>query len=400
VLCPTNCDQCSAAGCTLCSAGSFLNSAGVCDCLTSCLAYANADPSCLDCAMLVNATDNTSTLLCNACKQRTFVASNEYCNACPSSCATCLDYLTCLTCLPSFTLLNGNCVCDATANDVTNGTLCYNCAQLMEGCIKCSLAGTITTCSVCMEGWGLDAGICYYCGIGCKQCSVALTVPTCLSCDSTYSLVSPGCSLITTCDNNLAVYYDPALPAPSCAPCIAYCQVCYDGVSCVACQTSFTYLHSKCVCNAGLGLFLDLSVPGGTCISCQSNAYLQFCEICQSSTANYANGIECFQCMNGYFLSAGTCVMCMSGCQKCSTNSTCCSCDTPSWMMVNGTCMCNNGLNYFFDGISSCLPCTIANCSVCDTLTSCLLCNIGLFINSSGLCQQSVCGNGVVEGIE
>jgi hypothetical protein len=48
VLCPINCDVCSAGGvCDTCSAGYFKNGAGICDCNTSCVAYSKADPSCL-----------------------------------------------------------------------------------------------------------------------------------------------------------------------------------------------------------------------------------------------------------------------------------------------------------------------------------------------------------------
>jgi len=112
ILCPLNCDVCTSGGCGNCSAGYFLNGNGVCDCLTSCVAYPTADPSCIDCALSVNITTNASTLLCNACKMSTFVVSNENCNACPFSCATCKDYVTCLTCVPSFTLIGTECRCN------------------------------------------------------------------------------------------------------------------------------------------------------------------------------------------------------------------------------------------------------------------------------------------------
>ena len=68
--------------------------------------------------------------------------------------------------------------------------------------------------------------------------------------------------------------------------------------------------------------------------------------------------------------------------------------------MVNATCVCNNDLNYFTDGNSSCLPCAIANCTVCQNLSTCLVCNFDSFVNVSGLCQLSICGNGVTEGNE
>lgn len=111
ILCPLNCDDCSAGGvCTTCSPGHFKNGAGVCDCNTTCVAYSNADPSCLECGMsAIDPVTNVSSLQCHACKLTTFLFGSEICNACPPSCATCKDYVTCLTCLPSYNMVNSNC---------------------------------------------------------------------------------------------------------------------------------------------------------------------------------------------------------------------------------------------------------------------------------------------------
>lgn len=126
-------------------------------------------------------------------------------------------------------------------------------------------------------------------------------------------------------------------------------------------------------------------------------SYLVKCKICQASSANYNDtGIQCLECIDGYYQNLGTCSLCMNGCQKCSTGATCCSCMAPSWIMSSGICVCNNDLNYFTDGNSSCLPCTLANCTVCDNLTTCKVCNIDSFVNGLGVCQLSVCGNSAV----
>lgn len=76
IQCPINCITCNSSVCIACSSGYIPNASGVCECLTSCVAFANADPSCVDCSLSVNATANTSTLMCTACKASTFVVSN------------------------------------------------------------------------------------------------------------------------------------------------------------------------------------------------------------------------------------------------------------------------------------------------------------------------------------
>jgi cysteine-rich repeat protein len=68
--------------------------------------------------------------------------------------------------------------------------------------------------------------------------------------------------------------------------------------------------------------------------------------------------------------------------------------------MTLGTCDCNNNLNYFTNNNGSCLPCVIDNCTKCSNLTTCIACNLDSFVNTSGLCQLSICGNGATEGIE
>ena len=309
--------------------------------------------------------------------------------------------MTCLTCQPSFTLINNNCECNADAYDISYNSLCYNCAELKSNCLSCSLLSGVAQCNTCIDGYGLDTGSCVYCGLGCKSCSVSSGLVTgCTACYTpSYTLSSGLCLQVTTCNNLAAVYDDGVTP---CSPCMDNCQICYDGISCVSCNPTFKYISGKCICNEGLGMFLDKSYPGGQCISCQSAvsagvSYLVNCKICQASMVNYNDtGIQCLECNSGYYQNLGTCFPCMNGCQKCNTGTSCCSCMAPSWIMNNSICVCNNDLNYFTNGLSSCLQCTLTNCTVCDTLLTCKVCNIGSFVNVSGVCQLSVCGNSVL----
>lgn len=243
----------------------------------------------------------------------------------------------------------------------------------MSGCKVCGLSGGLNICTTCQDGWGLENGVCTICGDGCAACTVSGGVPTCTACSINFSFSMGVCVTATGCVVALNQYYDAG--TMTCVSCMANCKTCYTASTCVECKPTFTLIKGKCSCDTGLNYFYNsLLLTCALCNTTQDGAlayYLANCEVCQQSLTNYPTGIECLDCLDGFYLSAGTCLSCSMGCQKCTGAATCCFCNTPSWLMSNGTCVCNNALNYFFDGISSCLPCTIANCSTCTSLTVC-----------------------------
>lgn len=93
-LCGANCNTCDASGCTLtgCLPG-FASVAGVCTFTNQCQNFVGADPNCVFCY-----TSNTSSTNCQACQPGYYVDNQLSCLACPSTCVTCSDYFTCLTC--------------------------------------------------------------------------------------------------------------------------------------------------------------------------------------------------------------------------------------------------------------------------------------------------------------
>jgi len=113
--CPDNCDICTSVGCSTCSLG-FNYIGGICQCMTTCFNYTTADSNCIDC-FLKNSVDNVTgavsqSLQCLACSTTTYLAGNQFCLTCPSTCSFCTSSLTCQLCLPSLTLINGECICN------------------------------------------------------------------------------------------------------------------------------------------------------------------------------------------------------------------------------------------------------------------------------------------------
>lgn len=146
--CATNCNQCSAAGCLNCVSGYFLNSANTCsaNCIVPCATCSNVNPTkCLSCiaGYSLNSLSNSCNQIlscagacsvcpfgytlnlgrclqctgnqcqscsfnnlgvCTSCVPGFFLnPSNSQCQACSSSCATCLSASGCLTCATGYT---------------------------------------------------------------------------------------------------------------------------------------------------------------------------------------------------------------------------------------------------------------------------------------------------------
>jgi hypothetical protein len=254
---------------------------------------------------------NSSSLQCYACKLSTFLVGGETCNACPPSCATCSDYVFCLTCKPSYTLINRNCLCNTEANVVDDGSgVCKSCGFLSAGCYSCTYASGTTTCTDCIEGYALDGGACLACGMGCKVCTATAgsTAGYCVTCFAPdFTLNAGNCDRVDS-SNNLCTYTDAlyfdSFSLSCTTPCLdVFCATCYDGATCTACKGTFEYIMGQCVCNAGQGKFLDRTTPGSeSCVLCQAvldtvgtaGSYLTHCKICQENLAStYASKIDC-----------------------------------------------------------------------------------------------------------
>jgi hypothetical protein len=160
--------------------------------------------------------------------------------------------------------------------------------SLIPGCTTCIIVLGIAQCSACSQGWGIDGTQCIFCGTGCLSCTiVASLVATCDSCTVGFTPSGSSCLpiLANTCISNQ--YF--ILASSTCINCSPNCLSCFDTTGCVLCDLTFSNVEGQCVCDEGLSLFYDITL--GYCVTCLSNANLINCKRCQSSTANFINGI-------------------------------------------------------------------------------------------------------------
>ena len=160
-----------------------------------------------------------------------------------------------------------------------------------------------------------------------------------------------SCNNTTACLECASGYY---LAAGLCLVCPPQCQTCTNGV-CSSCKT---------------GYFIN--VVGQTCLLCEG--FLSGCQMCSSNST-------CTDCLEGFFLSGTQCKSCrvnLLGCLSC-TNGTYCSVCQEGYFSSNGYC-------------SSCS--TISSCSFCVNSTKCISCISGYYLSgdSCALCTVSLPG--------
>lgn len=118
------------------------------------------------------------------------------------------------------------------------------------------------------------------------------------------------------------------------------------------------------------------------CLSCSDSVT---CALCDTANLFVANGTAC-SCAPQYYLSAGNCLACSSGCTACdSTGVTCTACDTSQGLsLVMGVCVCASGFYAQASG-TGCIDCSITFqwCNAC-TVSACSSCQPPAVISASG----------------
>jgi hypothetical protein len=158
-----------------------------------------------------------------------------------------------------------------------------------------------------------------------------------------------------------------------------------------------------CVCDSNQGLFS--SPENSVCNQCGSFNSVSLglvtadCALCYVGTgvASVSTGFECKTCNAGFYLTASGCAPCQTGCSKCTGPSSCYLCDSPAYIYSSGICICNEQGGYFPNG-TICERCAIGNCTICFNLTQCSICLTGFFLNAGLVCQEEICGDGLVHG--
>ncbi|KAL4488465.1 hypothetical protein ABPG72_013033 [Tetrahymena utriculariae] len=159
------------------------------------------------------------------------------------------------------------------------------------------------------------------------------------------------------------------------------CQQCNQ-----ACQTCFSAGNDSCsLCLNGYYQYQQIcfkKCPEGFYISDQTNFKCERCNAsCSSCTGPSYD--QCLSCKSGFYLSSNTCQPCNQTCTECTDMATCQSCISGYYLDTNNSCIssCPNG--QFPNVQNQCQNCSIANCYLCSSLTSCTQCNDKFYLSNS-----------------
>lgn len=149
-------------------------------------------------------------------------ASN--CSKCMNFCDSCVDNYTCTNCSFDY------------AFDSVVGACVIDCSPITL-CTACSVAAFNLTCDQCIQGYSPISNICQtVCGDGFRAGNE--------SCDDNNTANSDGCADNCTveesyfCADNTSM---ATLNQSVCSPCIAFCVLCSDNVSCIQCRSNYVY---------------------------------------------------------------------------------------------------------------------------------------------------------------
>ncbi|EGR33030.1 zinc finger lsd1 subclass family protein, putative, partial [Ichthyophthirius multifiliis] len=194
-------------------------------------------PKCSDCNILcLTCTDE---MICKTCADGKFLNTNTLlCEACDTSCATCengTDKTKCLSCSSPlyYQQLEKKCVTECYSNQYLNSSnICKACNSTCATCIDG------ISCSTCSSGSFInsESGLCELCDSNCKTCNVSKTA--CLSCNDPQYLQTNQ-----TCQNSCLPKQYPDL-TKKCQPCNISCLSCINGNSCSTCDDGM-YIDSK-----------------------------------------------------------------------------------------------------------------------------------------------------------
>lgn len=95
--------------------------------------------------------------------------------------------------------------------------------------------------------------------------------------------------------------------------------------------------------------------------------------------------VHCLTCLDGYYFTNFQCKACSSSCSKCVNDPfTCTGCPTTQ-VLLGANCIAGCGLGYFSDTNGVCQTCP-STCIQCNSLTSCITCVNGNYLNGASMC--------------
>ncbi|KCV68063.1 TKL protein kinase [Fonticula alba] len=314
-----------------CPAGLQIDQRGHCACDSSCAACASPGPG--------------EAFVCTACPGGMAVevaaeAPATRCLPCHGTCRECSApgrAAACTACRDPGALLrpDGTCVVGPCPGGTWPDARSGECVRCTGGCAEC--AGP-ERCTSCRAGFLHEAtmGVCLACAPECGSCSASTT--ECDACGPGYRRADgppPGGT--------------PS--AGRCVACPAGCARCDDGGRCLACRPGQLLTPSgTCVsmCLGGLAPNADMTAceachpacdwcqaPGlaTACLSCSPGLHLQ-----PAPGAAGGPGSCVAACQEGFWSSAGVCVVCGDGCQACADRQSCDRCRARHFPAGDGTC--------------------------------------------------------------
>ncbi|KAM3143243.1 hypothetical protein pb186bvf_004575 [Paramecium bursaria] len=354
---------------------------------------------------------------------------NNICQLCELSCLTCTSSgpTNCLTCDSNKLRIKSNlnqCQCQSGYNDNLNeGTICvinlttchYSCnvcfGLAYDQCIECVISSNrqlnLNSCQ-CKSGYFEDGQqICLQCNQTCFTC-IGNQFDQCLSCDIRQYRIFNGnrCECIQGYNDKLNLTCHQNF-----IPCHLECDTCYgySSYNCLTCRIN-SYLTSddSCECN------VEYVKVQSQCIDCQTEQGMITYE-CQYKNSN--DGVWTYgeQCDNGRNNQREACynniiqknygctniIKQQSICYKCPDH--CIKCN-----LINGTIICSQCEENYFNEQISCVQCNEETCLQCNSPRNCIECKNNL-IPTNGQCLQckdqghypiqdkcqSICGDGI-----
>lgn len=213
----------------------------------------------------------------DGCSSDCYIEPTYFCNDTfpnASNCSKCMNF--CDSCVDNYTCTN--CSFDYAFDSVV-GACVIDCSPITL-CTACSVAAFNLTCDQCIQGYSPISNICQtVCGDGFRAGNE--------SCDDNNTANSDGCADNCTveesyfCADNTSM---ATLNQSVCSPCIAFCVLCSDNVSCIQCRSNYVYLATNNTC------FVDCS------------------NITLCSTCTFTTMVICDSCAAGYKVLSNICV--------------------------------------------------------------------------------------------
>ena len=261
--------------------------------------------------------------------------------------------------------------------------ICSECSN-MTACISCVEANAFVDddgLCTCKPGYYGSrplnfTGACNKCADECLECENLSICTVCV--DENANPTLSGC----VCKDGFWSTNNGSL-VDNCEACKNECKSCSNDYSCIECQLgNSTFINGKCECVDGFKLRIinnelvcsDKCFEG--CSVCESGE----CKSCLDSNAEIIDDINC-DCKNGYFKNdsetnlENLCVKCSYGCNSCTSNSNCNSCQD-QFKLNDNFCICKPG--YYSkpsvnDDSFECIKCPLS-CDECLDNKKCISC--------------------------